>query len=443
MRKISLIVAGAVMGVAATMLVHQPAPFFGLSAKAANADTYRQLNLFSDVFERVRSGYVEQPDDVELIEGAINGMLQKLDPHSTYLSEKSYQDMQTQTSGEFGGLGIEVTMEEGFVKVVSPIEDTPAFRAGILAGDLITHLDGEPVQGLSLNDAVTKMRGRVKEPIDLTIQRGSEEVKITVVRDTIRIRAVRFEREDDIGYVRISAFSARTEEQLRAAMDKLRDEIPTDDLKGFLIDLRNNPGGLLDQAVAVSDLFLDRGEIVSTRGRDADQTERRNARPGDHAKQLPVVVLINGGSASASEIVAGALQDHKRATIIGTRSFGKASVQTVIPLSGANGALKLTTARYYTPSGRSIQAQGIDPDIVIEQNLPEELQGNTEPGGEASLRGHLSNDEGEEAERSASSSYVPREKDEDVQLQYALGLLRGTETSEMFPPNTEEAVKQN
>lgn len=442
MRKISLVLAGAAMGVAATLFIHQPQPLFGLSAKAANADTYRQLNLFSDVFERVRGGYVDQPDDVELIEGAINGMLQRLDPHSTYLNEKSYQDMQTQTSGEFGGLGIEVTMEEGFVKVVAPIEDTPAFRAGIQAGDLITHLDGEPVQGLTLNEAVTRMRGKVNEPIDLTIQRGTEEVSVTVVRDTIRIRAVRFEREDDIGYVRISAFSARTEEQLRNAIDELRSEIPSDELKGFLIDLRNNPGGLLDQAVAVSDLFLDRGEIVSTRGRNPEQTERRNARPGDHAKRLPLVVLINGGSASASEIVAGALQDHKRATIVGTRSFGKASVQTVIPLSGANGALKLTTARYYTPSGRSIQAQGIDPDIVVEQDLPEELQ-NQEPRGEASLRGHLNNDDGEDAERSGSSSYVPREKAEDTQLQYALGLLRGTETSEMFPPNADNAVKQN
>ncbi|MCC0016228.1 MAG: S41 family peptidase [Rhodobiaceae bacterium] len=440
MRRISLVLMGVAMGAGITLLSSQSYLSLG-PANAANSETYKQLNLFGDIFERVRSGYVEETEDGKLIEGAINGMLQTLDPHSAYLTEQSYREMLESTSGEFGGLGIEVTMEDGLVKVVSPIEDTPAFRAGIQSGDLITHLDGAPVQGMTLSDAVKKMRGAVNEPIVLKILRGEnkEALEITVIRDTIRMRSVRNQPEDDIGYIRISQFNAQTETELRKAIDTLRGEIADDRLKGYIIDLRNNPGGVLDQAVLVSDLFLDRGEIVSTRGREPDQVERRNARPGDYVKALPIVVLINGGSASASEIVAGALQDHRRATIVGTRSFGKASVQTLIPLAGNNGALKLTTARYFTPGGRSIQAQGIEPDIVITQDLPEELK-DAETRGEASLPGHLTGD-GEE--KSGSSSYVPRERDKDKQLQYALSLLRGTEKHAMFPPDPDRAVKQN
>ncbi|MCB2076866.1 MAG: S41 family peptidase [Novosphingobium sp.] len=440
MRRISLVLLGAMVGAGTMIMASQPFLPLG-TASAANSETYRQLNLFGDIFERVRSGYVETTEDGKLIEGAINGMLQTLDPHSTYLNEQSYREMLESTSGEFGGLGIEVMMEDGLVKVVSTIDDTPAFRAGILSGDLISKLDGEEVQGMTLNDAVKKMRGEISTPIVLTILRGEQrkEMDFTVIRDTVRVRSVRYQTEDDVGYVRISQFNAQTETELRKAIDKLREEIPADKLKGYLIDLRNNPGGVLDQAVLVSDLFLDRGEIVSTRGRDADQVERRNAKPGDYIKAAPLVVLINGGSASASEIVAGALQDHRRATIIGTRSFGKASVQTLIPLAGNNGALKLTTARYYTPRGRSIQAQGIVPDIAVQQELPEELKG-AETRGEASLPGHLT---GEGEEQSGSSSYVPREREKDKQLQYALSLLRGSEKHAMFPPDPERAVTAN
>ncbi len=439
MRRFSLVVMGALVGAGAMAIVGHPLLSLG-TAKAANTETYRQLNLFGDIFERVRAGYVEETADQKLIEGAINGMLATLDPHSSYLNEQSYREMLESTSGEFGGLGIEVTMEDGLVKVVAPIEDTPAFRAGIQPGDLITHLDGDPVLGLTLSEAVKKMRGAVSEPLTLRILRGEakEVVEVTVIRDTIRMRSVRWEVEDDVAYIRISQFNAQTETELRKAIDRLREEIKGDRLKGYLIDLRNNPGGVLDQAVLVSDMFLDRGEIVSTRGRAADQLERRNAKPGDYVRGMPLVIMINGGSASASEIVAGALQDHRRATILGTRSFGKASVQTLIPLAGANGALKLTTARYYTPRGRSIQAQGIVPDIVVMQELPEELKdAENENRGEASLPGHLS---GEGEEQSGSSSYIPAERDADKQLQYALSLLRGQETHEMFPPDPDREV---
>jgi len=336
----------------------------GQSANSPNAELYRQLDLFGDVFERVRSDYVEKPDDQMLIETAINGMLTALDPHSSYLSPKNFKDMQVQTRGEFGGLGIEVTMENGVIKVVSPIDDTPAFKAGILANDLITHLDNEQISGLTLEQAVEKMRGPVNTPISLTIVRkGREEpFDIKVTRDVIRINPVKARAEDDVAYIKVSTFNEQTHAALVKSMDAMKKEIGPK-LRGYLIDLRNNPGGLLDQAIAVSDDFLDRGAIVLTKGRNNEETQRSQARPGDTAEGKPIVVLINGGSASASEIVAGALQDHKRATIIGTRSFGKGSVQTIIPL-GANGAIRLTTARYYTPSNRSIQAKGIDPDIA-------------------------------------------------------------------------------
>jgi carboxyl-terminal processing protease len=418
----------------------------GGSAIAAASDTYRQLNLFGDVFERVRSDYVENPDEAALVESAIDGMLTSLDPHSSYLSAKDFKDMQVQTSGKFGGLGIEVTMEEGVIKVVSPIDDTPAARAGVLAGDLIIALDGETVQGLNLNEAVEKMRGDVNTPINLTIKREGVEkpFDIRIVRDIITIHSVRSREEGDIGYVRITTFNEQTYDGLEDAIEEINDDIGEEKVRGYVIDLRNNPGGLLDQAIAVSDAFLDRGEIVSTRGRHAEETRRHNARQGDLADGKPVIVLVNGGSASASEIVAGALQDHGRATVVGTRSFGKGSVQTIIPL-GANGALRLTTARYYTPSGRSIQAKGIDPDIEVIQELPPELaeqQGEVEPRGEASLRGHLTSeelDEGEE-EESGSLAYVPPDPEDDKQLNYALDLLRGLQVNGSFPPDPDAVV---
>src|SRR5580658_1975687 len=334
--------------------------------KQANADTYRQLDLFGEVFERVRADYVEEVTDEQLIEAAINGMLSALDPHSSYMNAKNFRDMQVQVRGEFGGLGIEVTMENGLVKVVSPIDDTPAARGGLKPGDFITHIDGEPVAGLSLNEAVERMRGPVNSDIKLTIRREARDpfdVKLT--RAVVKIQSVKWHLEGaDVGYIRITSFNEQTDSGLQSAMKDLRSKA-ADRLTGIILDLRNNPGGLLDQAIAVSDDFLEQGEIVSTRGRHAEDGARYNARPGDITNGLPMVVLINGGSASASEIVAGALQDHHRAVLLGTRSFGKGSVQTIIQLPG-HGAMRLTTARYYTPSGRSIQAKGIEPDIVVE-----------------------------------------------------------------------------
>src|ERR1700751_5514681 len=343
MRKTTVILLSAAAGAALTLFVTQPRSILmGSSARAATSDTYRQLNLFGDVFERVRTDYVEKPDDSKLVESAISGMLAGLDPHSSYMDAKSFRDMQVQTRGEFGGLGIEVTMEDGLIKVVSPIDDTPASKAGVMANDIITMLDDEQVQGLTLNQAVEKMRGPVNTKIKLKVVRKGVDnpIDVTLVRDNIRVRSVRSRVEaDDIAYIRITTFNEQT----------------TEGLKKSIADLRNNPGGLLEEAVTVSDAFLERGEIVSTRGRNPEETQRRTAHPGDLTKGKPVIVLINGGSASASEIVAGALQDHKRATLVGTRSFGKGSVQTIIPLGSGNGALRLTTARYYTPSGRSIQ----------------------------------------------------------------------------------------
>lgn len=400
------------------------------SATSPNSELYRQLDLFGDVLERVRSDYVEKPDDTQLIESAINGMLSSLDPHSAYLSAKHFRDMQVQTRGEFGGLGIEVTMENGVVKVVAPIDDTPAAKAGLQANDLITHLDSEQIVGLTLEEAVEKMRGPVNTPITLTVVRkGQEEpFDVKVVRDVIRINAVKARAEDDVAYIKVTTFNEQTHTNLVKAIENLKKEIGPNKLKGYVIDLRNNPGGLLDQAVAVSDDFLERGAIVLTKGRNNEETQRAQARPGDLTDGKKVLVLINGGSASASEIVAGALQDHKRATVIGTRSFGKGSVQTIIPL-GANGAIRLTTARYYTPSNRSIQAKGIEPDVLVEQELPDELKAKTpeRPRGEASLRGHLKNVESKDGkEASGSSAFVPKEPEKDTQLQYALSLLRGT-----------------
>jgi carboxyl-terminal processing protease len=432
MRSMALVAAGAV---SATLMWHA----FG-GASAANSDTYKQLNLFGDVFDRVRADYVEVPEDEMLIENAINGMLAGLDPHSSYMNAKRFQEMQVQTRGEFGGLGIEVTMENGIVKVISPIDDTPASKAGILAGDLIVEIDGQQVQGLTLEQAVDKMRGKVNTPITLTIVREgkAEPFDIKLMRDLIRLKAVKSELEgNDIGYIRISSFSEQTQEGLDAALADLKTK-SSGNLKGYILDLRNNPGGLLDQAISVSDTFLERGEIVSTRGRNPGESQRRIAEAGDVAVGKKIVILINGGSASASEIVAGALQDHKRATILGTRTFGKASVQTIIPI-GSQGALRLTTARYYTPSGRSIQAKGIDPDLLVEQDVPEDQKTTTarSTGGEASLRGHLKN-EADEQEGGGSSAFVPKEKEKDKQLLAALDLLRGKPIDQyVSKPNVE------
>ncbi len=406
------------------------------NAQSNTTETYRQLNLFGDVFERVREGYVKEVTDEDLIEAAINGMLASLDPHSSFLNAKSYQDMQVQTRGEFGGLGIEVTMEGGYVKVVSPIDDTPAFRAGVKPGDLITHLDNEPVQGLTLAESVERMRGKVNSDIVLTIRRaGREPFDVTITRAVIKIQSVRWRTEEKIGYVRITSFSEQTSEGVARAMKRIKEKLGSE-LQGVVLDLRNNPGGLLDQAIKVSDQFLERGEIVSTRTRRADDSQRFNAKAGDLAAKLPMVVLLNGGSASASEIVAGALQDHQRAIVMGTRSFGKGSVQTIIPLAG-HGALRLTTAQYYTPSGRSIQAKGIDPDIEVVQSRIEPLE-NGKRRREQDLRGALANpaeskekkekkdgDDKASETKAKDGSDKKAEKPQDYQLARALDLLRG------------------
>ncbi len=448
MRRTSFFVVGVAAGALGAVLATQPGMLSSMAAQAASSDTYRQLNLFGDVFEKVRSDYVEKPDDAKLVEAAINGMLAGLDPHSSYMDAKSFRDMQVQTRGEFGGLGIEVTMEDGLVKVISPIDDTPASKAGVQAGDIITKLDGEQVQGMTLNQAVEKMRGAVNTPIILTVVRKGQDkpIEIKVVRDTIRIKSVRSRIENgDIAYLRVTSFNEQTYENLKKAVEDLTAQIGPDKIKGYILDLRNNPGGLLDQAIAVSDAFLDRGEIVSTRGRNAEETQRFNARNGDLTKGKPIIVLTNGGSASASEIVAGALQDHKRATILGSRTFGKGSVQTIIPLGG-NGALRLTTARYYTPSGRSIQAKGIEPDIVLIQDLPDEQKakiaaaGGDTTRGEASLKGHLKNGDDEQA---GSPSYVPPDPKDDTQLKMAVELLEGTTKNAAFPPNPTKSSVAN
>jgi carboxyl-terminal processing protease len=423
MHKVSLVVFGAVLGASVVTLGTQTHVLTGASAAAS--DTYRSLNLFGDVFEKIRTDYVEKPDDQALVEAAINGMLTSLDPHSSYMDAKSFRDMQVQTRGEFGGLGIEVTQDDGVIKVVTPIDDTPASKGGILSGDIIAAIDGDPVSGMTLNQAVDKMRGAVNTSVTLKIIRGpkKETKDIKLMRAVITIKSVRNKIEgDDIGYIRITQFNEQTYDGVKEAIDKFQREIPDDKFKGYVLDLRNNPGGLLDQSIAVSNAFIDKGEIVSTRGRNADETQRYNARPGDISRGKPLVVLINGGSASASEIVAGALQDHKRGTILGTRSFGKGSVQTIIPLGQSNGAIRLTTARYYTPSGRSIQAQGVEPDVLVVEDTPADIKGKDETKGEASLKGHLKN--GTE-EQHGSGAYVATDPAKDNQLIAAEDLLRG------------------
>ncbi len=404
-----------VAGAAAFALV------LGLQAQAAEENTFRQLELFGDIFERVRADYVDEVGDEQLIEAAINGMLSSLDPHSAYLNEKNYRDMQVQTRGEFGGLGIEVTMEQGLVKVVSPIDDTPAHRAGLKPGDFITHLDGDAVLGMNLSAAVERMRGRVNTDIILTIRReGEEPFDVTITRAVITIQSVRSRVENDVGYIRITNFNEQSQPGLERAISKITEELG-DRLVGYVLDLRNNPGGLLTQAVSVSDSFLERGEIVSTRGREEGEASRFNASPGDLAGGLPVVVLINEGSASASEIVAGALQDHRRAIVVGTRSFGKGSVQTIMPIPGA-GAMRLTTARYYTPSGRSIQQTGIEPDIFVEQARLEPVETSRRLR-EENLRNALTNENGPEEAGAPSATQI--DNAEDYQLTRAMDLLRG------------------
>ena len=394
------------------------------AASPNSTETYKQLNLFGEVFERVRADYVDDVSDNSLVESAINGMLTSLDPHSNYLNTKNFNDMKVQTRGEFGGLGIEVSMENGLVKVVSPIDDTPAARAGLKPGDLITHLDGDPVQGMTLPEAVEKMRGPVSSEIKLTIRReGRDPFDVKLIRATIRIQSVRSHIEgDNIGYIRVTTFNEQTDTGLNNAMKNLKQQAGNK-LVGVVLDLRNNPGGLLDQAVAVSDAFLEKGEIVSTRGRRGEDAQRYNARAGDIAGGLPVVVLINGGSASASEIVAGALQDHHRAILLGTRSFGKGSVQTIIPLPG-HGAMRLTTARYYTPSGRSIQAKGIDPDIIVEAAKIEKTaeKGEAKPATASDLKRDDAVEGG--AEQSSVDPSIMG-KPEDYQLTRAVDMLRG------------------
>jgi carboxyl-terminal processing protease len=434
-RTFGLMTAGAVAAIAAMQALNA-------ATAATSADTYKVLNLFGDVYDRVRADYVEEPDEKKMIEAAINGMLMSLDPHSSYMDAKSFEDMSVKTKGEFGGLGIEVTMENGVVKVMSPYDGTPAAKAGILANDLIIKVDGTDIQGFTLNEAVDKMRGAVGTPVTLTIAREKREpFDLKIVRDIIKVESVKYSLEaDDIGLIRMSSFTEQSDVGLAKAITEL-DKKANGKVKGYILDLRNNPGGLLLQAVTVSDAFLEKGEVVSTRGRNADEIERHSAQKGDLINGKQVVVLINGGSASASEIVAGALQDHKRATIIGTRSFGKGSVQTIIPL-GNEGAIRLTTQRYYTPSGKSIQAKGIDADIIIEQPLPPELQGkDVSTEGEAGLKGHLGNEGGGD-EGGGSSVYVPEDKTKDVQLKAAIDFLHGMKVvSNMKPPLTKDEKK--
>jgi len=428
-----------------------------MQAHAEKSETYNQLNLFADVFERIRSQYVKEVEDEELIEAAINGMLTSLDPHSAYLNSKKYENMRVQTSGEFGGLGIEVTMDKGVILVVSPIDDTPADRAGIEAGDYITRINGEQINGLTLNEAVEKMRGKVGTDIKISIARKDENslIELTLTRAIIEVKSVRHHIEDEVGYIRISSFTEKATPGLREAISEIKKELGNN-MQGIVLDLRNNPGGLLDQAIDVTNVFLDRGEIVSTRNRNDQNIQRYNAKSGDSIDSKPLVVLINGGSASASEIVAGALQDHERAVILGTKSFGKGSVQTVIPLS-IDGAMSLTTAYYFTPSGNSIQGEGILPDVVVEQLRLENKETVENRRSESSLRGSLANpntaqeedqaektddldelDDTEEPiindslngikpEQEAGNNIIQRTTtaQDDYQLNFALNLIRG------------------
>ena len=442
MRRNFAFLLGTVTGACLAVLVTGPqgSHLVAAAKAAARPDAYTQLNLFGSVFERIKTSYVEKPDDSKLMEGAINGMISALDPHSRYMNEKGWSDMQETTHGEFGGLGIEVTMEDGLVKVVTPIDDTPAAKAGILSGDVITQIDDEQIQGMTLEQAVSRMKGPANSKIRLKVARkgSAAPIDVAIMREIIRVRRVRYHTDGgDIGYIRLTRFNEQTTEGLKKAIASISKEIPADKLAGYVVDLRNNPGGLLDQAVSVSSAFMSRGEVVSTRGRTAEETQRFTARGGDITKGKPLVVLINGGSASASEIVAGALRDHKRATLIGTRTFGKGSVQTIIPLGAGNGALALTTARYFTPSGRSIQAQGIAPDIEVLQEVPDELKTRAELKGEASMHGHLAADG---AEQAGSQAWVPPNEKDDKALNAAFNLLRGVTVNANAPAAAKRAV---
>lgn len=435
MKKFAIAAAtGTVLGLLLTTQVAGP-----LLAQEAerNTSVYEQLDLFGDIFERIRSQYVEEVDEGDLIEAAINGMLTSLDPHSSYLSPDDAQDMRVQTRGEFGGLGIEVTQEEGWVKVVSPMDGTPADAAGMLAGDFITAVDGESVLGLTLDQAVEMMRGPVGSEIIITVVREDEPepFDVSIIRDTIKLTAARARTEGESVVLRVTTFNDQTLPNLTDGFFKqIEDAGGIDNINGVILDLRNNPGGLLNQAIYVADAFLDAGEIVSTRGRNPADGDRFNATPGDLAEKKPIVVLVNGGSASASEIVAGALQDHRRAIVIGTKSFGKGSVQTVMPLRG-DGAMRLTTARYYTPSGRSIQSLGIQPDIIVEQPRPNPDAGAEEDAptlrSEADLRGALNNDSLTEdeirqiEEDAAKAEATASLRQEDYQMAYAIDILKG------------------
>lgn len=416
-----LVLAAMILGAFSALFLIAP---LTTKAQSNNEETYRQLTLFGDVFQRVREDYVEEVSDQDLVEAAINGMLTSLDPHSAYLPDDNFQKMQVQTRGKFGGLGIEVTMENGFVKVVSPIDDTPADKAGILPEDLIISVDGESIVGLTLNDAVEKLRGPIGSNVKISVQRAQDEpFEVNIIRDEIKIRSVRSRLYETIGYIRITTFSEQTSPGLQKAMDDLQAET-VEGLTGLVLDLRNNPGGLLSEAIRVSDAFLEKGEIVSTRGRGENDIQHAYARPGDISDGLPLVVLINSGSASASEIVAGALKDHRRAVVMGTRSFGKGSVQTITPMPG-HGAMRLTTALYFTPSGVSIQAKGISPDIEVALARIEKLEGGLVR--EEDLRGALDNQEGG-AEPTADNTASAEPKDPieiDYQLARAVDLLRG------------------
>ncbi|MCZ2328398.1 S41 family peptidase [Bartonella sp. F02] len=432
-RKVICLVAGVLLGASAMISVQ---------TVAANdeGNIYKQLALFGDIFERVRAQYVTVPNDKKLIENAINGMLSSLDPHSAYMNAEEAKDMRDSTKGEFGGLGIEVTMEKNLVKVVSPMDDTPASKAGILAGDLISKIDGVQVHGQTLNEAVNRMRGTVGTPITLTIIRSGVDkpFEVKVIRDIIKVKAVKYRVENDIGYLRLIQFSEQTFKDLQAAIKDIQSKIPKNNLKGYVLDLRLNPGGLLEQAINVSSVFLDKGEVVSTRGRKKNDVMRFDAKPGDMIDGKPLIVLINGGSASAAEIVAGALQDHRRATILGTQSFGKGSVQTIIPL-GENGALRLTTALYFTPAGTSIQGTGITPDIIVEQPLPEKYKGYDVKLGESELKGHIKGKQ-ENEKGSGSAAFVPKDPKDDIQLNAAYKLLRGETANAAFPPDSKKDI---
>jgi len=421
MKPVAYIALGAVMASAV----------FGLlpAARGANdMSTYRQLDLFSQAFDTVRKNYVRPVQDSELVNAAIDGMVTGLDPHSSYMDPKSYADMQIQTKGEFGGVGIEVTMEDGLIKVISPIDDTPAAKAGIKTGDFIAGIDGTAIQGLELNAAIDKMRGPAGSKVKLTILRQGQKKPFDVIlaRAIIRVDSAKWHREGDVGYLRLTGFNEQTASGMEKGIRELKRQIGPG-IKGYVLDLRNNPGGLLDQAIQVSDDFLTQGEIVSTRGRHADDTQRYDARPGDLTDGKKVIVLVNGGTASASEIVAGALQDHKRATVVGITSFGKGSVQTIIPLGETGGALRLTTARYYTPSGHSIQAQGIIPDIMVAQGDEENIPKIARPS-EADLPGHLIGEPVIKKPDAQIYRPAPGKKYDDFQLSYALDLLRGQTT---------------